>query len=383
MGQHGFWLLEHGILTLFYLYSGFVSSGSIWGFPVAAKTAMMAACPWGKIEGFYVRFRMMSCLCFFMAALFFAAPAAALENKNINLLSTFHEGIYWQENTASFYEPAPHETTCSGQGPVTWDDTGTQSTRAVPPDASGPFGPAQIRASLRKIYVAIVIDDVGVDQKRSARAIALPANVTLAFLPYAKNVQAQTKAAQARGHELMVHLPMEPSRMSANPGPDYLGLEHSSEELEERIARNLDAFDGYKGVNNHMGSAFTKHAAGLDVLMRELKKRGVYFLDSKTIPDSIAEDKARAKGIPATHRDVFIDHYETAEQVRAALEKTERVARSNGFAVAIGHPKDVTMEGLEAWLPTLADKGIELIPMSEMIEKRSAARKAYNISLNE
>jgi polysaccharide deacetylase 2 family uncharacterized protein YibQ len=109
----------------------------------------------------------------------------------------------------------------------------------------------------------------------------------------------------------------------------------------------------------------------------------VYFLDSKTAPDSIAEKRARAKGIPATHRDVFIDHYETAEQVRAALLKTERVARSNGYAIAIGHPKDVTMAGLEEWLPTLADKGIELIPMSQMIKKRNAAHKAYNVSLNE
>lgn len=162
--------------------------------------------------------------------------------------------------------------------------------------------------------------------------------------------------------------------MTANPGPDFLGLEHDTAELKRRIARNLDAFAGYKGVNNHMGSAFTRHAEGLDVLMRDLKRRGVYFLDSKTAPDSVAEEVARKHGVPTTQRDVFLDHFETAEQVRAALEKTERIARQGGYAVAIGHPKDITLSALESWLPTVAAKNIEIIPMSEMIRKRQDAR---------
>ncbi|MDP2207131.1 MAG: divergent polysaccharide deacetylase family protein [Alphaproteobacteria bacterium] len=298
-----------------------------------------------------------------------AAPVRAFDSKGVDLLAAFNDGIYWQDNTPATDE----DTICSGDGPAAAVDSGVQNVMATPPDASGPFG-----AGMRKVYISVVIDDVGLDQKRSARTIALPANVTLAFLPYAGNIQAQAAQAAAKGHELMVHLPMEPSRMSADPGPDYLGVAHTAEELEKRIARNLDAFSGYKGVNNHMGSAFTKHAPGLDVLMRALKKRGVYFLDSKTAPDSIAEDMARAKGIPVTHRDVFIDHFETAEQVRAALEKTERIARITGYAVAIGHPKDVTLDALELWLPTLAAKGIELIPLSEMIEKRHAAHKSYS-----
>jgi len=324
------------------------------------------------MQGDHVRFRIFTAIAFLAAVLFLAAaPAAAFENKSVDLLSAFHDGIYWRDSAPA----ADEDAICSGDGPAAAVDTGVQSVIATTP-AAGAFG-----AGMRKAYISVVIDDVGLDYKRSARTIALPANVTLAFLPYAANIQAQTAQAAAKGHELMVHLPMEPSRMSADPGPDYLGVAHTAEELEKRIARNLDAFSGYKGVNNHMGSAFTKHAPGLEVLMRALKKRGVYFLDSKTAPDSIAEDVARAKGIPATHRDVFIDHFEKAEQVLAALEKTERIARHTGYAVAIGHPKDVTLDALEAWLPTLAAKGIELIPLSEMIEKRDAARKSYSAAV--
>lgn len=320
-----------------------------------------------------MRLRIFTAIGVLAAALFLAtAPVRAFESKDIDLLAAFNDGIYWQDSASPAQPDA--DTICSGDGPAAAADNGVQSVMATPPDVSGPFGPGV----MRKMYISVVIDDVGLDYKRSARAIALPANVTLAFLPYAGHIQAQAAQAAAKGHELMVHLPMEPSRMSADPGPDYLGVAHTAEELEKRIARNLDAFSGYKGVNNHMGSAFTKHAAGLEVLMAALKKRGVYFLDSKTAPDSIAEDMARARGIPVTHRDVFIDHFETAEQVRAALEKTERIARISGYAVAIGHPKDVTLDALELWLPTLAAKGIELIPLSEMIQKRHAANKAYS-----
>ncbi len=290
-------------------------------------------------------------------------------------------------------DPALTEKTCLADTAAQAADNSVQAGMTIPQDASGPFGqahmnrkalipsnlPSDLPSDLPpKSYVAIVIDDVGVDYKRSARAINLPSEVTLAFLPYAKRVKEQAESAEAKGHELMVHLPMEPLRMSVNPGDNYLAVTHSNEELEKRIARNLDAFGGYKGVNNHMGSAFTRHAPGLDVLMTALKERGVYFLDSKTAPDSVAENVARQKGVPATHRDVFLDHFETSEKVNAALQQVERVARSGGYAVAIGHPKDVTLGALEAWLPTLAAKNIEVIPMSEMVEKRQLARKPYN-----
>lgn len=275
-----------------------------------------------------------------------------------------------EKEAAAMQEEAGEEKICRYQSLAMVLGRAEPLRHAQPAEAAHLFGPL----AGDKFYISIVIDDVGVDYKRSARAIDLPAAVTLAFLPYARHLQEQVQKAAQNGHELMVHLPMEPLRMTANPGPDFLGLEHDTAELKRRIARNLDAFAGYKGVNNHMGSAFTRHAEGLDVLMRDLKRRGVYFLDSKTAPDSVAEEVARKHGVPTTQRDVFLDHFETAEQVRAALEKTERIARQGGYAVAIGHPKDITLSALESWLPTVAAKNIEIIPMSEMIRKRQDAR---------
>ncbi|HEX2751643.1 MAG TPA: divergent polysaccharide deacetylase family protein, partial [Alphaproteobacteria bacterium] len=151
----------------------------------------------------------------------------------------------------------------------------------------------------------------------------------------------------------------------------------TAEELEKRIAANLDAFSGYAGVNNHMGSAFTSHAPGMKIFMQALKKRNVFFLDSKTASESVAESAAREAGIRTTHRDIFLDHYEDTAHVLAALEQVERVARKHGSAVAIGHPKDVTLDALMQWLPTLEAKGFDLIPMSAMIERRQKRDASY------
>lgn len=225
---------------------------------------------------------------------------------------------------------------------------------------------AQTQAHSRA-RVVIVIDDMGIDKKRSARMARLSTQLTLAFLPYAHNVQAQVDAASAMGHEIMMHVPMLPEGVKIDPGPNVLRGDVSADELRARITANLDGFDGYVGINNHMGSKFTQDRAGLDMLMTELAKRNVFFLDSKTHPKSVAEQVAAEAGLMSAHRDVFIDHVETPQAVAKALAQVEHEARKNGVAIAIGHPKDVTIEGLAAWLPTLKAKGIEVVKLGDML----------------
>lgn len=273
--------------------------------------------------------------------------------------------------------------------PVTADD-GT-FVYEVPPVEAEPLPPPNAchvadspfaRAWLEKGHIAgrpviiIVIDDMGVDARRSAAVAALPYPVTLAYLPYARNVQRQVYAARAaKGrHEIIVHMPMQPESPLADPGPDALLAGLDAAELQRRIDANLDAFTGYRGINNHMGSLFTQDRAGMDMLMADLKKRGVYFLDSRTEPRSVAEDAAHDAGIPATHRDVFLDHVETPAAVAAALKKTETIARSHGVAIAIGHPKDVTIEGLRPWLAGVEARGFTLMTLGDWLHKRDAGR---------
>lgn len=300
----------------------------------------------------------------FLASIMMLCCAAVAQASDmpqqIDLLSGFQTDVYWLDKGVKA-KPAQQ---CEGTDTL---------AKPMPSAAQASGWTGQGKRPL----IAIVIDDVGLDMKRSRRTVDLPPGVTLAFLPYSPHVAVQAADAAAKGHELMVHLPMEPLGMRANPGPNYLGVNHTAEELQNRIAANLDAFKGYAGVNNHMGSAFTSYAPGMKVFMAELKKRNVFFLDSKTAPESVAEEAAKAAGIRTTHRDVFIDHYEDPVHVLAALEKVERVARAAGSAVAIGHPKDVTLDALMQWLPTLQAKGFDLVPMSAVVAHRKKQNAPY------
>jgi len=113
----------------------------------------------------------------------------------------------------------------------------------------------------------------------------------------------------------------------------------------------------------------------LDIFMTDLEKRHVFFLDSRTSPQSMAEEVARAHHLPTTRRDVFIDHVETSAFVAAALKHTEDVARRTGSAIAIGHPKDVTLPALKTWLATLEAKGFQVVSLSAVVEYRNQAIK--------
>ncbi len=251
---------------------------------------------------------------------------------------------------------------------------------ALAPGADKPvapeLAPAPVHAKSGKPVIAIVIDDMGVDRKHSARALKLPPAVTMSYLPYSIDIKGQTDEAKKSGHELLVHMPMQPDRASADPGPNYLGTQMSPLELQERIEKNLSAFTGYVGINNHMGSKFTCDKEGMEIVMTALEQRKLMFLDSRTSPATVAESTARAHHLKTTHRDVFIDNDESAKAVAESLTRIESVAKHAGAAIAIGHPKEVTLDALEKWLPTLKGKGFELVPISDVINLRSAAAAA-------
>jgi len=220
--------------------------------------------------------------------------------------------------------------------------------------------------------IAVVIDDVGLDRPRSRRAMALPAPVTIALMAYAEDGRDQAAHAHRAGHELLVHLPMEPGDANENPGPNALLSNLSAAEFERRLEWNLSQFAGYVGINNHMGSKLTSDPAAMEPVMASLKRRGLMFLDSRTTGDTHGLAVARRFGVPSVERDVFIDHDTSPIAVRAALVQVEDLAQKNGFAIAIGHPKDVTLDALEEWLPDVKARGFAVVPLTAIVRYAGA-----------
>lgn len=215
--------------------------------------------------------------------------------------------------------------------------------------------------------IVLVIDDMGLDRRRSARAVSLPAPLTLSYLPYASELPAQTAAAHAAGHELLVHVPMEPDSAAEDPGPHALRISGSERAMVGELDWMLGRFDGYVGINNHMGSRLTRDPERMATVLTEIKRRGLLFLDSRTTAQTVAADTARHMDVPIAERDVFLDATETPQSVRAQLSELEARARTKGYAIAIGHPRDVTLAALERWIPEARAAGFAFAPLTAVI----------------
>ena len=217
--------------------------------------------------------------------------------------------------------------------------------------------------------VSIVLDDMGLNQLHSDWAVSLKAPLTLSYLPYAKDLTNQTQSARAQGHELLIHLPMEP-KGAADPGPGALMVNMDQMEIKKRLARALYAFPGAIGVNNHMGSLFTADYRAMSIVLMQIKSSGQLFLDSLTSSNSLVGQLGDKLNVPVVSRDVFLDDIDKEDEIVRRLREVERIALDKGTAIAIGHPRRTTLRVLEEWLADSAEKKIRLAPLSAVADKR-------------
>lgn len=252
----------------------------------------------------------------------------------------------------------------------------TLAALPAPPPAVDAQTPTWLRNAVatpdsgERPIIAVVIDDLGLNRVNTARVTALPGPLTLAFLTYGGDLRQQAEAGRRAGHELIVHMAMEPLGANIDAGPDVLETAAPPGQLMAQLKHNLDAFDGYVGINNHMGSRFTASEPDMRLVLAELKRRGLLFLDSRTIAGSVGATVATQLGVPFAERDVFLDNVQSADAVEAKLAEVERIARRHGHAIAIGHPHDATIAALAAWLPTLQARGFTLVPISAIVKRR-------------
>ncbi|MEE8370539.1 MAG: divergent polysaccharide deacetylase family protein, partial [Sphingomonadales bacterium] len=215
--------------------------------------------------------------------------------------------------------------------------------------------------------MAIVIDDMGMKRNITAPFAALPGPLTFAFLPYAGDLKRQTRRVREAGHELFVHLPMEPQSRIEDPGPNALLTGLTDQELLGRIEWNLNRFEGFVGINNHMGSLFTESRKHMLPVIRAMVDRKLVYLDSRTSPKTVGVDLAKEMGVRWINRDIFLDNERTREAIDRQLAKAVQMAKRRGQVIAIGHNYGVTLKALQAWLPLAADKGVRLVTVSELV----------------
>ena len=260
-------------------------------------------------------------------------------------------------------KPAPIAaiTEDSDQGPLPKIGQGGKK----PSDLYAQITPMSVLASDRP-KIVILLGGMGLNTKLTGKAIHdLPGDITLGFAPYGGNLQEQVDKARARGHEVMLQLPMEPVGYPAvNPGPNTLLADADAESNLFALHWNRSRFTGYTGVTNYLGARFLATPETLKPVLAELKKRGLVFLQDATIALSSTDEVARATGMAVRHGEIVIDANPDAASIAAALKQLEAQAQSQGIAVGTGTGLEVTIDAVNDWARDLNDRGFVLVPVS-------------------
>jgi len=215
--------------------------------------------------------------------------------------------------------------------------------------------------------LAIILDDLGYDRASADSLFALQFPLTVSVIPHLPLSTDVADQAYRRGYEVLLHLPMESEYASVKHEDIELRVGMTSQQVESTLAGMLDTVPHAAGVNNHQGSLATADAALMNELMPALRQRDLFFIDSRTTPDTVAFKTAERCGVRAASRRVFLDDDPTKPAIEAQLDLAARDALRHGSAIAIGHPHPATIAALADTLPQLESRGIHLVFASTVV----------------
>lgn len=239
-------------------------------------------------------------------------------------------------------------------------------------DGTTPFSaysrPAPPSGGLPRI--AVVVTGLGLSESGTFAALdKLPADVTLAFAPYGKSLGRTVGAAQVKGHELLLQVPLEPFDYPQNdPGPDTLLTGQPPRANLDKLLWLMGRFGGYVGVMNHMGARFTASGSDFAPVMEELATRGLGFLDDGSSNRSIAGQLAANHKVHYSRADAVLDDNPAREAILLALGKLEAKAKENGDAIGVISALPVSIDTIAEWSEGLSDRGIVLVPASALMQ---------------
>ena len=228
--------------------------------------------------------------------------------------------------------------------------------------------PSTLKASLRP-KVAIVIDDLGGENHIAQEILRWDVPLTLSILPFTPYAKSLAQQAHQKGREVILHLPMEPHGYpKTRPGEGVLLHEMDEEKLLRQLLKDIEAIPYIRGVSNHMGSRLMEDPEKMRIIFAELKRRGLFFLDSRTTPQTVGLHTAQSIGLRAIERSLFLDHSQDPEDIKQQMEKLIQLSLTQGKAIGIGHPYPSTLKSLKEMIPKMKEKGIEIVPLSSLME---------------
>ncbi len=232
--------------------------------------------------------------------------------------------------------------------------------------------PANPRVSSQRTpQVAFVIDDVAYETASMDHFASLGIPLTFAILPREKHSAQLAHKANAMNFPVMLHLPMEPLDLAHNdPGPSGLYLKMNEQQLKTQFDKDFASVPNLVGINNHMGSAFTENEPKMTLVMEWVKKRGVYFLDSRTTGHSVVQRVAKRVGVPCLANETFLDNADDVKSIEKQLDLVLKLAVKEGQTIAIGHyRRKFLVQALADKIPEFKARGVEIVTLPSLFHR--------------
>ena len=227
-----------------------------------------------------------------------------------------------------------------------------------------------MRRSNQPAKLAFIIDDIGAYEIGAMNLKKLGIPITAAILPDSARAHEEATLIQEYGLQALIHLPMEPLN---GDGQTYdqektINLHSTDDEIKAIIEKAKKIIPNAVGVNNHQGSLATTDRDLMNRTLKIIKENGLFFIDSRTIGNTIAYDVARSLGMKTIYKGTFLDHIKSythsIEQIRRLMD----IALQKGEAIGIGHPNDSTLKAIRDSLPSIKSRGITIVFVSELVE---------------
>ena len=226
-----------------------------------------------------------------------------------------------------------------------------------------------------KSEIIIILDDLGY-RPSDVAAFSLPKEITFSILPQTPLASKIAYRAELEGRAVMLHMPMQ-AQNGNEMGPLGLTTDMFAGAITHNLRKAMKSVPNAVGVNNHMGSAFTGQQEGMDALLKEVKRQGLFFVDSRTTVLTKGEEIAQRLGVPSASRQVFLDHKLEPSFLLKQFNQMKRIAQKNGHVVVIGHPHPETIDFLNTHLPSLEKEGFTLTSVVDHFSYASKVAKQF------
>lgn len=228
--------------------------------------------------------------------------------------------------------------------------------------------PFRIHAHTNK--VSIVIDDFGNNMKGTERMLSLPIPLTIAVMPFLPSTKQDAKTAHQKGHEVIIHMPMEPIKGKKEwLGPKAITTDLSDDEIRNRVEEAIQDVPHAIGMNNHMGSKVTADKRIMRIILASCKKHGLFYLDSKTNANSVVSQIGKELGVPILENQLFFDDIYTSSHITKQAQLLVKQIQEKPVVIAIGHvgpPGEITSRVIESHIQKIREHA-DFIFLSDLV----------------